>query len=312
MLRAIASCILLVVAGAAASPAGAAQRRDGAQRVPITGLSGSLQNPCWSPQGDRLAITQFTRRYNEGRSVVRTVASAGGGPLATLSPTNAQSVNLPGSCWNAASDLVTYTSDPRAGDQVFVVPAAGGAPRAITRRPVVAFEPSFSPDGRFVVFERFRPNRSQIWRVGVDGSGLRRLTSDSNDRQPNWSPRGDRIVFQRHRRGQVDLYTVDPNGRGARNLTRTRRREETDVSWSPSGRYLVFSSDGGNIDRASLFTIGAGGGGRRQLTRTSGIYDGAPSWSPDGARIAFESVAADPDGSRGTRIWTIAAPPGRF
>jgi TolB protein len=222
---------------------------------------------------------------------------------------------MPGSCWSAATDAVTYTADPIAGDQVFVVPASGGTPRAVTRAPIVAFEPTFSPDGSWIVFERYRPNRSEIWKVRVDGTGLQRLTAGFDDRQPNWSPAGDRIVFQRHARNRpnstTDLWTISPSGDAARNVTRTRELEETDASWSPSGRFLVFSSDATNVDVASLFTIRADGSGRRQLTRTRAIYDGAPAWSPDGRQIAFESVRGDPDSSRGTTIWVVAAPAGR-
>ena len=186
---AIASLIGSVLA--LPSIADAASRKDKAVRVPITGLTGSLQNPWFSPADDRLVVTQFTKRYNEGSSLVRVVAASGGNPLATLGPTDAQSVNLPGSCFSQTG-LVTFTSDPTAGDQVFIVPGEGGEARAITQAPIVAFEPSFSPDGSAITFERFRPGRSEIYRVNVDGSGLRRLTSGANDRQPNWSPKGDR------------------------------------------------------------------------------------------------------------------------
>lgn len=74
---------------------------------------------------------------------------------------------------------------------------------------------------------------------------------------------------------------------------------------------VIVIGDASNVDVASLFTIRFDGVGRRQLTRTRGIYDGAPGWSPNGRRIAFESRPGDPDGSPGTKIWTIAAPPGR-
>jgi TolB protein len=103
---------------------------------------------------------------------------------------------------------------------------------------------------------------------------------------------------------------MDANGGGLRNVTRTKKLEETDVSFSPSGAFLVFSSDSPKIKFASLFTIAATGGARQQLTRSRNFYDGAPGWSRDG-RIAFESKAGNPDGRAGTAIWTIAAPAGR-
>ena len=284
-------------------------RADGARRVEITGLGGSLQNPCFSPDGQRLAITQWTSKYNGGPAVVHTVPRAGGAPLARLSVDDADSVNMPGSCWNRQSGLVVFSSDPVDRDQAFVVPGEGGEPRSVTGPPEVVFEPTFSPDGQWIVYESHRNGeRGEIWKVRLDGTGYTRLTSGRNDRQPNWSPAGDRIVFQRHGRGPTDLWTVSPDGGAPRQVTRTPDLEETDVSFSPSGRYLVYSSDGDEVDVASLFTIRVDGRGRKRLTRAKGIYDGAPAWSPDGRTIAFESARGDPDRSRGSRIWTISAP----
>jgi TolB protein len=237
-------------------------RSDGARRVAIEGLGGSLQNPCWSPSDDRLAITQFKRGYNDGLSVVWTVPSSGGQSLVMLSTDDAESVSMPGSCWNTPDDLVAYTADPVGPDQIYVVPSEGGKRRRVTEPPQVAWEPTFSPDGEWLVFESHKKGpKGEIWKVRSDGSELTRLTSGSNDRQPNWSPAGDLIVFQRHRKGQVDVWLMDTNGDNLKNVTRTRSREETDVSFAPSGDYLVFSGDGKGVDFASLFTIATDGTG---------------------------------------------------
>jgi TolB protein len=296
-------------------PASAAvSRGDGATRIDISGLRGSLQNPCFSPAGDRLAITQWTRRYNGGPAVVHVVGLGGGAPLARVSPAGGASVNLPGSCWNAPTGLITFSAEIDGPDAVHVVaPDGSGLRRVFGRRRDVTVEPSFSPDGQRIVFESSTYDANdpthEIWVVGIDGTGARRLSGGrTDDRQPNWSPAGDRIVFQRRRGDVWDLHTINPDGSGRRNVTRTRRRSETDAAWSPDGTRLVFSSDGPGVDIASLFTIGADGTGRRRVTRARGTYDGAPSWSPDGTTIAFESRRGDPDGSAGTRIWTIRVP----
>ncbi len=287
-------------------------RSDGATRIPMNGISGSLQNACWSPADDRMVVTQFKDGYNDGLSVVRLFPSAGGEEIVRLSGTDAQSVNMPGSCWSEVLDKVAYTADPVGADQVFLVPGDGGEPERITQPPQVAWEPTFSPDGEWVVFEsHMNGAKGEIYKVRTDGSEVVPLSTGRNDRQPNWSPAGDAIVFQRHQRGQVDIWVMDPDGNNKRNITRTPDLEETDISWSPSGNYLVFSSDGPNFEFANLFTIAADGTGRQRLTRARSRYDGAPSWSHDGTRVAFESRRGDPDGSPGTTIWVIAAPEGR-
>lgn len=300
----------------------APMRLDTAVRLP-TALRGSLQNPCWSPRSDRLALTQWDGFYNSnGNARMRIVSWPGGKLLATPTPTiGAQSVNLPGSCWNRVTGQITYASDESGHDEVYVGPPTGHFSQAtrLTHPPQVAFEPSLSPDGRWVAFEsHIHGAAGEIWKVRIDGSGLRQLTRRFDDREPNWSPSGDRIVFQREpaaaaasEAGPWDLWTIAPAGSRATDVTQTPSLNETDPSWSPDGGYIVFSSDGPGIDIASLFVVPAQGGRRRQITHTRGIYDGAPSWSPDGARIAFESTVGDPDsGGARAAIWTIAAPPG--
>jgi TolB protein len=315
----ICALILFLIPSVAA---GAVCRHDAATKIPITGVKGSLQNPCFvAASGGALAFTNFTIRYNIGHAIVRTVSVLGGNPMLTLSPTTAQSVNLPGinGCWSSANGLVTYSSDVVDRDEVYTVPAGGGVPKRITNRPgSLAFEPSFSPIytgwTQWIVFESHRqtnPNCcGEIWKVRTDGTRLQRLTSGSDDRQPEWSPNGAKILFQRQvSPGNWDLFTIDVNGQNLFNVTRSPALVNTDGSWSPSGRYIIYSAGGPSVNNANLFVIPATGGRRIRVTNSCGL-DGAPGWSPDGSKIAFESAPFDPDLRGSTAIWLVDAPPG--
>jgi TolB protein len=293
----------------------AASRSDGARQIPIKGLKGSLQNPCFAPDSQRIAFTQWTGGYNADEEAFVHVAEARSGKrLARIGKGGTANVNMPGTCWNAPTDRIAYSSDV-GPDQVFLAPPSGIGPRQVTRGTKLgAIEPTISPDGTRIVFESHEYDTDkpgELWTINADGTGLKRITKGADDRQPAWSPAGDKIVFQRQRRNRWDIWTVNADGTGLRNVTNTRSLDETDVSFSPSGKWIVFSGDGEDVDVASLFTIGADGKGRARLTDAAGYYDGAPGWSPDGRTIAFESRRGDPDGSAGTKLWTIAAPPGR-
>ena len=305
----------LLVVLAAVSGDLAASRSDGARRVPIVRLGGSLQNPCFSPDSKRLVITQWPGGYNEGRAEVQLVRIGGGAALGRISPPGDSAVNLPGTCWHGPSDRIAFSFEGDEPDAIFTARPDGSDPRLAVALPGrVAFEPSFSPDGQHLVFEVHPVDvdgRGEIWVAATDGSMARRITQGADDRQPNWSPTGKAIVFQRQYQGNWDLWTVSPGGGPHKNITRTRGVNETDASWAPSGRWIVYSGDGTDIDIASLFTIGSNGKARRRLTTAGRVYDGAPSWSPDGKTIAFESRGGEPDGSSGTSIWTILAPPDR-
>ncbi|WP_394831599.1 hypothetical protein LVJ94_34310 [Pendulispora rubella] len=286
-------------------------RSDGARRLPIP-LGGSLQNPCWSPDGRELVLTRFVKGYNKGFAMVGRVTATDGAPLG-WDKAEAQDVNLPGACWNASLHRVALSSDVAVHDEIYLLDPATGQRTQITRRSgAEAREPSISPDGRSLVFESHRVDdekHASIWRVGTDGGGLVRLTNGrGNDRQPNWSPAGDRILFQSARNGNFDIYTIDPNGGSLKNVTHSQA-DDTDAAWSPDGMHIVYSSNEGDLEHANLFIISRDGSRRIRATRHGG-YDGAPSWSPDGRFIAFESSDGDPDASeRGTQIYMIATPP---
>src|SRR5688572_7848427 len=87
-----AACLTAAIVGA---DPGGGSRSDGAKRVAITGIKGSLQNACYAPDGKRLAITQWVAGYNAGEVAIVHVVSADGGPsIARVSHLDTVSVNL--------------------------------------------------------------------------------------------------------------------------------------------------------------------------------------------------------------------------
>ncbi|SDX55501.1 TolB protein [Amycolatopsis xylanica] len=304
------AALLLAVPGTAA----AETRADGAELLfrPVAPASG--QNAAYSPDGKTVLFTQFPRGYNDGPAGLYTLTA---GQATKLFQKGDQSaVNLPGAAWNGPANLITFSYDETDLDEIWVM-APGGKPSQVTdhQGPRGFTEPSFSPDGAWIVFQE-NLNQSgpgalgSIWKVRTNGTGLTRLVDGPNthtdNREPNWSPRGDKIVFQSRKEGTGNwsLKTVTPAGAVA-DLTQPVG-EDTDASWSPDGSRVVFSSDRAGTARSQIFVIAASGGQPVRVTNAGSWYNGAPSWSPDGQWIAFESTKEP--GESATSLWRIAAP----
>ncbi len=291
---------------------GVLRRGDGAYRLDI-GVEGSLQNPAWSPDGAAILFTRFRNGYNREPADLM-IYNLGSGAVRTLASDNSGNVNLPGAAWNAATAKVVFSSSREPHDEVYIIAANGrpGDEARITNRPHrAAYEPSFSPDGRWLVFESHPlgvEGRGVITKFRADGTGgYRALTAAGDDcRQPNWAPAGGLICYQKLAGGRWDIWVMDADGAGRRQVT-AGAGDKTDASFAPDGGRLVYSSDEGGLTFANLFEIATAAGTPTRITSYDG-YDGAPSWSPDGARVVFESCAAEPDGSPGTTLWVVAAP----
>ncbi|HEY7409528.1 MAG TPA: S9 family peptidase [Vicinamibacteria bacterium] len=80
-------------------------------------------------------------------------------------------------------------------------------------------EPAVSPDGRQVAFTvsaldlEANRRRTDLWLVGIDGTGLRRLTThEASDSGAEWSPDGRSIFFVSTRSGSSQVWRVATAG----------------------------------------------------------------------------------------------------
>jgi Tol biopolymer transport system component len=204
---------------------------------------------------------------------------------------------------------------------LYLINANGTDQRVLLSEPTLEdIEPSFSPDGRLVIFSRCIRDFAacSIWTITTDGRGLTPLTTFDRkhevfDQNAVYSPDGRTIAFwSLNRNGLTDaIYLMDANGRNIRAIAPTIDLEGWQPDWSPNGSTIAFNSDCCGSTPSQIWTVQPNGSDLTQLTQPP-THNVDPSWSPSGDKIAFTSYSADlstvsidtmnPDGSDQTTL----------
>ncbi len=128
-------------------------------------------------------------------------------------------MNLPGTTWSPVTNRITFSWDREDIDEVWTIDADGTDAFRITIHQTSEYfiEPSFSPDGQWIVFQR-RFSGGDDWNlfaIASDGSDLRQVTfSPSGDTDVGWSLDGAAIVYSSDYGGlaHASLFVIPANG----------------------------------------------------------------------------------------------------
>ena len=193
---------------------------------------------------------------------------------------------------------------------LYTLPIEGGKATRLTSGQAFDAQPHFSPDGKSVVFVSDRSQSDNLWIVNTDGSGLRALTRENDQRfqSPTYTPDGKYVVASRG--NDLYMYFVSGSGAGIR-LTGSdsaaggrgaapgggRGGAPPNVFLGPAvskdGRYIytaMRNSTGGGYNQTSLgWQIGVlDRETGRIFTKTNAVGSGMrPELSPDGKWLAY-------------------------
>jgi Tol biopolymer transport system component len=215
------------------------------------------------------------------------------------------------------SGWIVFSADaPEFGpNHVFVADLDRGRLRQLTNGAVGGYNPSWSPDGSQIAFERVSggpcnsPACSRIFLMNAYGSRRRPFTpANLRCEDAAWSPAGDRIAYVQWRRSAGDenrssIWIRAVDGSEVRRVTFAKAFDSAPV-WSPDGTKIVFSRDAGRA--SGNYVVNADGTGLRRLRGNRATV--ITSWSSDGRYLTgwrsygpynnrFLSVVLDADGS---------------
>lgn len=258
-----------------------------------------VQEPAWSPDGKRVAVSYLDRIW--------TMTPDGKQPKAITTIEGTAIDREP--AWSADGTRLAFASDRGNGFDIFVVTlkngVAVGSPVAVTTTPGDERWPSWTNDGRIVFAHRNAPPSGHhgdaslqydlfITRPasGAEGWEAPQPLTETNDSEtyPRVSPDGSKVAFvsERDNEDDLDLWWMPvPAAAIAKPIPLGARPPKPVTSSVPSA---------GNEAKPLRAT---------RVTRVRG-NEAYPSWAPDNVRIAFYAVRE----SIGS-VWVAAIEPPR-
>jgi dipeptidyl aminopeptidase/acylaminoacyl peptidase len=148
--------------------------------------------------------------------------------------------------------------------------------------------PRASPDGKWVAFESADEKNAFVAVHEIGGqTAVRRLTFEGNSRAPIWSPDGVWVAFESDREGDVALFRTRADGAGStERLSRADKgKTHTPQSWSPDGRFILFSeSTGQDVTSSTLWLYSVAD---KTTSRFNDVAARDAAFSPDGKWVAY-------------------------
>jgi Tol biopolymer transport system component len=216
--------------------------------------------PAFSPDGTRIAYFGLAK---EGIFIAN---SDGGNPMGPLGITS------PGVCcldWSRDGTWIVFADSPR--------PSQPGGPikmlkidgvfKTIVDLKVFGNGPSFSPDGKHIVWSGCLPNTSTcgLMITPTDGSGSVQVLTRDNGGNAAWSPDGKRIAYQASDgAGHQQVFVINVDGSGGRKQLTNGKGNDGQPAWSRDGGSIFWRSDQ-NGTAWAIYVMNADGSNPRRL-----------------------------------------------
>jgi Tol biopolymer transport system component len=271
-------------------------------RVRLTTSTSNEEQPAWSPDGRTVAFKRLDRGFEQ---VVLLDATTAPYAERQLTFTAAGAFNNTQPSWSPDGSTIlvrTNRANPsvNVGD-IWAVDVAGSDPaRPVVERPGDERYPSYSPDGRRLLFRGDTDGRDgtgdeELFVLDLQSAGVTQLTDNGFiDTSPAWSPDGTQVAFNSNRDGDAEIHVMDADGTNVRQLTFNDAADpfphDEGPAWSPDGRLIAYTravSPAFNAN-ADSWVMNADGSGQQPYTPPTPIVEESPDWQ------ALPVTAGDP------------------
>ncbi len=149
--------------------------------------------------------------------------------------------------------------------------------------------PTWSPDGKKIVFERSYQDSEgvwteELWIMNSNGSKLTQI-KPLNGGGPFFTQEEKLVFHSIFRSNSEEICIANVDGSNITKLTNNKAKD-LHPEVSADGKQIVFMSNrDGNYE---IYIMNINGSNQKRLTNNN-VDDWNPSWSPDGSKIIFQS-----------------------
>jgi Tol biopolymer transport system component len=297
------AAVALVIAAAGAGLWLSRGRQEPPPRVvALTTFAGSEDCPSFSPDGSQIVFSWDGEKHDNIDLYVKII----GNPTALRLTTDAAADTFPS--WAPDGRQIAFLkSGERKG--IYLISPLGGPEQRIVDFDAAPGPPAWSPDGKFLVVAKYRPDQNPaadagtLFLVPVQGGEPRpflTLTAGRWYQYPAFSPDGRSLALASCEGSKASYCDVLVLGLNAELLPQGKPRQLTaattvlaGIAWAADGRSLVYSAGRAPGENA-LFRIDLAGGEPKRLEIAS---QGAvsPAVAHKGNMLAFSRAANDAD-----------------
>ena len=181
---------------------------------------------------------------------------------------------------------IVFCSNRDGNWELYMMDYDGYNQMRLTYNKIEDYMPAWSTDGKKIAYTAFRNEKAALYLLHIYDQKRELIYDQGTCWGPCFSADGKKLAFSTTKDdSNTEIYIANSNGKNVRRLT-IHRAIDTNPSWSPTNRELVFTSDrGGN---PQIYIMDAEGSNTRRRS-FGGTHHDNPSWSPRGDRIAYVS-----------------------
>jgi TolB protein len=164
-------------------------------------------HPEWSPDGQFIA---FISDRNSPYPMLWVMRPDGTGTRQVTRAVSGQD-GIDSMSWSPDGLQIAATRFSQAGSQIHIIDVARGTTRPVTSEPSGAFDPTWSPDGRYIAYAARDGRNKTAIRVLDLAAGTPPVTVVSGElaRSPHWSPSGSALAYLSLSGREFELFVVD-------------------------------------------------------------------------------------------------------